>query len=219
MLYDVALGPPPMPNKYDRTPDITRSTDGDGNFSVSLPPGKYYLSVVKRMSGDRFGVPQVGDYALLQTDPKGRLKEYVIKAGAVLNAGTIAGVVPIRPHDIAKRATKTAIAGVVFDTNGTPVENAVVIAYLDPSVKGKPLFISERSGKEGKYILRLTAGTYYLRVRNNLTGGSPEPGQIVGYYGEGEPAPVEVKDGEIVKDIDFTVILFEGRGPRPQPGQ
>ncbi len=208
-----------MPNKYDRTPDFSRGTDGEGRFRISLPAGRYYLGAVKRMSGDRFGVPQVGDYVLLQHDEKGLLKQYWVRSGDVLDVGSIAGATPVRAQDLAKRSAKTAITGVVVDTNGAPVGNAVVIAYVDPSVKGKPLFISESSKKDGKYLLRLTPGTYYLRARNNLTGGPPEPGQIVGYYGEGEPAPVEVKEGETVRDIDFTDILFEGRGPRPQAGQ
>ncbi len=38
-------------------------------------------------------------------------------------------------------------------------------------------------------------------------------GQIVGFYGEGSPAPMMVKEGEIVKNVNFTVILFPGRGP------
>jgi hypothetical protein len=101
----------------------------------------------------------------------------------------------------------------IIDGGGNPVPDAVVVAFLQPAVQTKPLFVSEKTGKDGKYVLRVTPGTYYLRVRNAFASGPPEPGQIVGYYGEGQPAPVTIKEGEVLKDIHFRVILFPGRGP------
>jgi len=97
-----------------------------------------------------------------------------------------------------------------------PVEDAVVVAFTEPIIGRKPLFVSKKSDKDGNYILPLTEGTYYLRVRNSFAAGPPEPGQIVGYYGEGTPVPVPVKECEIVKRIDFQVVVFRGRGPSPQ---
>jgi hypothetical protein len=214
MLYDASAGPPPMPDQYERTPDISRSSDADGRFKIDLPPGKYYLGAIKRMSNERFGPPQEGDYVFRHADEKGKPKEYVIKAGSLLDVGTISGAVPVRAQDLVKRAITTGMEGVVIDTDGRPIDDAVVLAFVNPSFKGKPLFISDKTGKDGKYILRLTEGTFYLRVRNSFTSGPPEPGQIVGYYGDGTPAPVTVKAGEVQKGIDFRVILFGGRGPR-----
>lgn len=212
LFYDVSVGTPPMPDKYYRTPDISKNLDGEGKFRVDIPAGKYYLGAVKRLSGDAFGVPQEGDYVYRSLDDKGKLNEFDIKAGSILDIGTISEVAPVRAQDPAKRTVTTAIEGVVSDTEGKPVEDAVVIAFVD--LKGKSLFLSDKTNKEGKYTLRLTEGTYYLRVRNRFTVGPPEPGQIVGFYGDGSTPPVRVKEGEIKKGIDFTVILFGGRGPR-----
>jgi len=212
LFYDVTAGPPPLPDKYYRTPDISRNIDGEGKFRVDLPAGKYYIGAVKRMSGDSFGVPQEGDYVFRSLEDGGKLKVYTLEAGAVLDLGTIADVAPVKLQDPSKRIVTTAIEGVVSDTEGKPVEDAVVIAFVD--VKGKSLFLSDKTSKDGKYTLRLIEGTYYLRVRNRFTIGPPEPGQIVGFYGDGSIPPVRVKEGEIKKGVDFTVILFGGRGPR-----
>jgi len=46
-----------------------------------------------------------------------------------------------------------------------------------------------------------------------FASGPPQEGQIVGYYGEGEAAPVTVKEAERKKGNDINVVLFPGRGP------
>ena len=213
MLYDAQAGPPPMPDKYDRIPDISRDIDAEGRFKVDLVPGKYYLGAVKRLSGERIGALQPGDHVFRSVDDRGDPKEYIVKAGEVIDAGNDLVAIPLPPKDGSSRAVTTAIEGVVIDTEGSPVENAVVLAFVNPTLKGKPLFSSDKTDKEGKYILRITQGTYYLRVRNSFAVGPPEPGQIVGYYGEGTPVPIVVKEGELKKGVDFKVILFPGRGP------
>ena len=46
------------------------------------------------------------------------------------------------------------------------MENAIVASYASDNLNGRPLFGSERSGKDGGYLLRVSgAGSYYLRVR------------------------------------------------------
>lgn len=213
MFYDSSAGPPPLPDKYERIPDISRDTDADGRFKVELPPGKYYMGAIKRLSGERIGPPQEGDYVFRNVDEKGNSKEYLIKGGGLIDIGTISEAVPLKAKDFSKRVVTTAIEGVIIDMDGKPVDDTVVTAFVKPSMSGKPLFISDKTDKDGKYILRLTEGKYYLRVRNSFTSGPPVPGQIVGYYGDGTPAPVTVKEGEIKKGIDFKVIRFPGRGP------
>lgn len=212
MFYDAAAGPPPSPDKYERIPDISRNIDTDGSFIVELPDGKYYMGAVKRLSGERIGPPQEGDYVYRSVDNKGKFKEYIIKAGSFLNIG-IAEAVPLSAKDTSKSVITTALEGIIVDMAGNPVAGAVVIAFVNPSMSGKPLFISDKSDNKGGYVLPIMAGTYYLRVRNSFASGPPVPGQIVGYYGEGAPAPVTIKDGEIRKEIDFKVIEFPGRGP------
>jgi hypothetical protein len=217
MFYDVLTGPPPIPEKYERTPDISRNMDADGKFSVVLPEGKYYMGAVKRLSGDKLGPPQKGDYVFRSLNEKGRPRDYVVKGDQVLDVGVFTEAFPLTEEDLSKRRVTTAIEGTIVNSEWLPVEGAVVVAFVEPIIGTKPLFVSNKSGKDGKYVLPLAEGTYYLRVRNSFAAGPPEPGQIVGYYGEGTPAPVPVKECEILKGIDFQVVVFRGRGPAPQP--
>ena len=211
MFYNAASGPPPEPEKYERTPDYVRDLDANGRFEVELPAGTYYLRAVKRKSGERIGPPAAGDLVLRINGENGKPKAFVLEAGKKLDVGTLGGAEPLKTE--MKHVISTAVEGRVVDRQGKPVPDAVVVAFLKPAVMSKPLFISEKTGKDGKYLLRLMPGTYYLRVRNQFASGPPEPGQIVGYYGEGQPAPISVKEGQVLTGIDFGVILFPGRGP------
>lgn len=211
MFFNAASGPQPEPDKYERTPDYVRSLDADGSFDVELPAGTYYIRAVKRKSGERIGPPAAGDLVLRVLDDSGKPKPFVIEAGKKVDVGTLGSAEPLKTE--AKHVVTTAIEGRIVDNVGRPVPDAVVVAFLKPVVMSKPLFISEKTGKDGRYLLRLTAGTYYLRVRNQFASGPPEPGQIVGYYGEGRPAPITVIAGQVLKGVDFVVILFPGRGP------
>ncbi len=213
MLYNAASGPAPDPDKYERTPDLARPIGEDGRFSVELPAGTYYLRAVKRLSGERIGPPEAGDYIFRATDEKGMPREFRVEAGKSLDIGTGEAVPLLKTAKSSTHAVTTAIEGIIVDPTGNPVPDVIIVAFLKPAVQSKPLFVSDKTGKNGTYVLRVAPGTYYLRARNMFASGPPEPGQIVGYYGEGAPAPVTVKEGEIVKNVNFTVILFPGRGP------
>jgi hypothetical protein len=217
MFFDYLTGPPPVPSKYERTPDVSKTVDAEGLFKIEIPEGRYYIGAVKRLSGDRLGPPLEGDYIFRSLDEKGKPKEYEVKAGKVLDVGTFTGAFQITDRELAERRITTALKGVIVNQEWQPVADAVVIAFTEPYLGKKPLFASNKSDKDGKYILPLTEGTYYLRVRNSFAAGPPEPGQIVGYYGEGTPSPVSVKDCEIIEGIDFQVVVFRGRGPAPKP--
>lgn len=219
MFFDYQTGPPPVPSKYERTPDISKTLDAEGRFKVEVPEGRYYIGVIKRLSEDRLGPPQEGDYIFRSLDDNGRPKEYVIQANKVHDVGTFSGVFQITEKEMRERRVTTALKGRVINQEWQPVADAVVIAFTDPYIGKKPLFASDKSDKDGKYVLPLTEGTYYLRVRNSFAAGPPEPGQIVGYYGEGTPVPVSVKDCEIIEGIDFQVVVFSGRGPAPRPAK
>jgi hypothetical protein len=217
MFYDKSTGPPPLPYKYERVPDILRYMDAEGKFAVKIPVGKYYMGAIKRLSEDRLGPPKEGDYIYRSLNEKGEPKEYEVKEGESIDVGTISEAFPIQLDDFLKRRVTTAIEGKIINMEWEPVADAVVVAFVQPIIGRKPLFVSNKSDKDGKYILPVTEGTYYLRVRNSFAAGPPEPGQIIGYFGEGIPAPISVKDEEIVKEINMQVVIFRGRGPAPRP--
>jgi hypothetical protein len=217
-FYMAASGPPPSEN-YEKIPDGTRILDQDGGFSAELPTGTYYLRALKRLSGEHIGPPQIGDYIYRPLDEKGQPKEFIISTGGVLDLGEVREAVPLERENNRTPAVSTAINGVVADAMGKPVQNAVVVAFVSPVLPGKPIFASERTGKDGKYLLRLAPGTYFLRVRSGFSSGRPEKGQIVGYYGKETQVPVTVKEGEVVKGVNIKAVPFPGRGPEANMNQ
>ncbi|GFE56432.1 hypothetical protein AOG1_03110 [Geobacter sp. AOG1] len=213
-FFNEASGPPPSPEKYWRVPDEIVGTDAGGNFKAVLVEGKYYLGASKRKSGQEVGPPQEGDYFLPAMEEKGIPKTFRVDKGKATDVGTIAEAVPFAKTTVKTSNGITAIEGTITDADGKPLERAMVFAFLTPAMVGKPLFVSERTGKDGKYLLRVNqGGNYYLKIRDVYGGGAPKVGEIMGGYGQDKPVPVTAKTGTTVKGIDIKGIRFLGRGP------
>lgn len=212
LLFDAAAGAPPSVESFERPPDFVRDTDADGRFAIQAPEGRYYLKAVKRQSGRRFGPPAEGDFVYRSLDEQGRPKEYHIEPGKTIEISGDLEAVPLKAKAISS-GMDTSVEGVVKDSTGRPVKDVIVVAYGEREMKTKPLFVSRKTDRNGKYILLLKEGTYYLRIRESFSGKPPEAGETVGYYGdERGPAPVIVKKGE-KKKVDFKAVKFPGRGP------
>jgi hypothetical protein len=215
-FFNAETGPIPNPDKYWRVPDEITQINDNGEFSMELREGKYYMGAIKRVSGKKeVGPPLIGDYFFISSDEKGTPKLYVVKKGEDINVGTISEATPFKGWS---KDNITAIEGRVFINDGKPVEGALVFGYVLPTMVGKPDFVSERSDKDGKYILRVPeGGSYYLMARDIYGGGPPVEGSIMGVYGsKAVPIAVTVKTGESIKGIDIKVIMFPGRGPREE---
>ena len=213
-FFNDASGPPPSLANYWRVPDYTAQIDEEGRFSIELPAGKYYLGAVKRMSGEKIGPPADGDYLFSSADEKGSAKPYVVKNGEETELGVISEAVPFQKRAVIPGAEITAIEGAISNAEGKAVEGALVSAQLTPLNTGRhPLFTSERTGKDGHFILRVhEGGNYYLRVRSMHDKGPPAAGEMIGAYGGKEPRAVVIKKGQIIRNINITVVQFMGRG-------
>ena len=210
-------GPPPSQEKYWRVPDYIVDIDNNGRFSAVLSEGKYYLGAVKTISGEKIGPPKEGDIFYAGVDERGKQKTYIINQGQETDLGVITGAVPFKRSVVKFTDGITAIEGTVLDIEGKPVEGALVFAFLTPSRIGKPLFASERTGKDGRYIIRVhEGGNYYLKARSLYGGGLPKTGEIIGDFGEKGPVAVNVKNGEKLRGVDIKVKRFIGRGPKAQ---
>lgn len=214
-FFNDASGPPPSKEKYWRIPDYVTDTDNSGKFSIELPEGKYYLGAIKTISGGKIGPPAEGDIFYAGTDEQGKPKTYIIKQGLKTDIGVISEAAPFKRSVVKFGDGITAIEGTVLDGAGKPVEGALVFAFLSPTMVGRPLFASDRTGKDGKYILRVhEGGKYYLRVRNVYGGGPPKAGEVIGDYGEKDAVAVALKSGEKVRGVNIKVRSFTGRGPK-----
>ncbi len=217
-LFNDLTGPPPDLDKYWRAPDELAEIDKDGRFTAELAEGKYYLGAIKRVSEKEIGPPQEGDIFFTSRDEKGNAKPYYITIGKKTDIGIIAEAIPFKRERVKLTAGVTAITGTIYDVAGKPMERALVFAFLTPAMVGKPLFVSDRTGKDGQYILRVAdGGKYYLKVRSVYGGGPPRTAGVKSPLTEGEakrgyveesPIEVTVKKGEVLKGIDVKGVKF-----------
>ncbi len=217
IYFNLVPGPKPSKTDYYKIPDYVDKIDSEGSFSTELPEGRYWFGAIKRIEGpDRIGPPQKGEIFYASIDEEGKPKWYPVKAGEKTDTGVVSEIYPYDPAIVELKEGDSAIEGLILDQEGNPIEGALVFAYMDvANLLGKPMYVSDRTGQDGKYILRVyEGGEYYLRVRNIYGGGPPVAGQILGGYGHKEPVAVVVKTGEITSGIDMNVIKFPGRGPK-----
>ncbi len=215
LFYDASLGPPPFKNQIRRLPELSVDIDTDSGFKAELPAGNHYLWAFKRLFSEKTSPLQDGDYAYPGVNEKGEANEYVIKSGEILNIGTVSDAVLYKKTD---QVIRTGIAGVIRDSQGKPVEGVNIFVFVDDSLTKKPVFFSKKTGNDGKYLVSVPPGTYYLRARSNLRGGRPDVGQLLGTYGGDIASGVTVRDGEIKKEVNIIVLRFLGRNPNPDTG-
>ena len=212
-LFDAAQGPPPSREKYWRVPDIIETLDKNGAFSIEVPPGTYYFIATKRAEGSEMGPPQDGDYFYFNGDAKGNPLPLTVTSGTKLNVGVISGSYPYSRSMFLSGKGITAIEGVVLDKDGKPLQWALIFAYLTEATKGRPLFVSERTGKDGKFLLRVhEGGTFYLRVRGLYGAGTPEVGELLSDVDGDEPTMVTLKKDEKLQRVTLKVKPFPKRG-------
>lgn len=213
-IFNSSSGPPPSSDRYWRVPDEIVKTDAEGRFIAQLEDGTYFIGAIQRKSGEDIGPPRQGDM-FMPFQGEGTPKPHVVANGAATDLGVITGAQPYKRSSIKLKDGITAIEGRITNSRGKPVKNAFVFAFLTPAMVGKPLFVSERTGKDGKYILRVhQGGEYFLKTRNNYGGGAMKAGEIMGSYGQDKPVAVEAKTGAIVKGINISGIRFPGQGPK-----
>jgi len=181
-------------------------SDSNGNFSIQLPPGKYFLVARMRKSGEVAGPLEVGD---IKSDVIGPI--VVKESGEVIKTDIKVFEKKGEAKDIAiassKDEKKTVISGYIFDADGKPVQNARVHVYDHVQMSERPKFVSTPTGPDGKYSIALPkGGTYYLAARDKF-GGPPKVGDLYGRYDKGtiEPSGVVVRDNEVLQNINITV--------------
>jgi hypothetical protein len=211
-FFNVASGPAPSATRYWRVPTDAFSMDENGRFTVTLPGGKYYMGAIERATGEALGPPREGDYFFISTDKKGRPKVHTVKADKMTDFGVLYGGASFSRATLAKKGI-TSLEGTIRNERGDPVAELLVFAFSTPSTVGRPLFVSDRSDKDGKYLLRLSGGgKYYLRARANY-GGPPSTDELMGVFKGGKP--VSVHTAAKRKGIDITVSHVGVAVPRP----
>lgn len=213
-LFSESSGPPPSVTKYWRVPDEAFPIEDTGRFAAKVPEGRYFLGAIKKSFPEQLGPPQDGDLFFISQDDTGLPHIHAVKKGEQADIGVVREAVPFSRSSIVKEGI-TSFEGMVTDADGKPLEGALVFGFLSESMIGRPLYVSDRTGKDGRYLLRLAqGGTYYLRVRSHYGGGPPVEGEIMGVYGE--RAAMSIKTGESKKNVDIKTSKFPGRGPKKE---
>jgi hypothetical protein len=212
-FFNEAAGPPPSAEKYWRVPTIALSADENGRFHAELPKGTYYMGAIQKRSGEPLGPPEEGDYFYISQDSKGNPKKYAVRAGKTMDMGTISGAKPFKRSTLITKGV-TKIEGTIRNEKGEPQEGMMVFAFSTPVIAGRPLFVSERSDKNGKYLLRVSGGgKFFLRARANFGGGPQSADELMGVYNDGKP--VIMKTSATKTGIDITVTKVGVASSRP----
>ncbi len=182
----------------------SQPTGPEGDFSISLPPGKYFFVLRQRAAGDSVGPVRTGD---LHSEVVGPV---TVRGGEDITRDLIAVRKIGETKDLPSTTpapTTTGISGVITDPDGKPVKDARLHAYTYPQMSERPKYVSEATGADGRYVLFFPeGGTYYLAARSRF-GGPPKIGELYGRYDDGtvEPSAIHVKDNEIIEHVDITV--------------
>jgi hypothetical protein len=205
LLYDSKNGPPPALGLYWRVPDLIMPLDRSGRFALDVPAGTYFIQAVQKDPAAEIGPPQGKEYLYFHGDDKGIATPLVVKGGDELALGSLTAFL-WSPAMIRRAAGITALEGTVVDLDNKPVERAVVLAYYSDTGQGRPVFISDRSDKNGHFQLRTNdGGTFFLKVRSVVGGGRPEDGEYLNTTREFLPVKVNLKKGEKLQGVTLRV--------------
>jgi len=177
------------------TPFLATTARDDGSFSLSLPPGNYFL--VGRKTDRRDG---------RERTYKG---EFPGNPVAVRGGGATRGIVlsleEMSSGGFTPRAG-TGVTGAVF-ADGTPVPGAYVFAYPDNvgTVRGPAYAAFVRTGEGGGFRLPLREGVFRIVARDK--GGENETGAMssAGKSGGDAGIRVELSPGRMMDAGRITV--------------
>lgn len=189
-------------------PDYTNKTkiDKDGNFTIDLPKGSYFLVARERKVGN-FGLLREGDFS----------GEYKNNPVSVKNEGYMfVDTINIKLVDKKKVAEinekglveegRAKLSGIIVDRNGKPAKNVYVLLYDNPEMVGRPSIISAPSNKDGKFLVVIKKqGKYYIGARSKI-GGPAEPGELIGTYLGSSDKGVKIEEG---KNVEIKIEVHE----------
>jgi hypothetical protein len=219
-LWDVASGKVPDPRRYILVPAAVAPLSADGRFELKATPGEYYLGAIVRTTiGPVVGPPRPGDRVMMSPDAQGGSLKIEIEGGETLDVGLQQGG---WIYEGFAPEADLALTGVVRDVDGKPVSGLLVFAFADAAMSTQPVAVSERTGGDGIYLLRLNRSRpVFLRARESYGGGPLAGGGYVGVYGGRDPRPVTPPEKGLMTGLDIQVLSLPPAGNRgqgrPQP--
>ena len=184
-FFNSKEGPPPVVGGARRVPDMVGRTDKDGRFVVKLLPGTYFMGALARPKGQGPGPPRPGERYYFMRKADGTLRVFTVKTRLLTPAGRIDGV---PPADVAGFNDRfLTIEGRLIDRDGKPLSGMVVTLKNSPQA-ARPRYIATPSGVDGRFVMQVPPGRYYVMAREEIRGGRPRTGSYIGTYGKEPPA-------------------------------
>lgn len=187
---------------------ISSPTAADGEYTLEVPPGTYYIVARKRTSGQPTGPLSPGDFysehqRIISTVVSGKVALVDIPV-AVMKAPMFF------KKAVVDMATDTGIRGVLVDRLGKPVPGAFATAYVNSDVRRVPDFVSTLTDPDGQFTLYLPeGGSYYIAARIHAWD-MPRPGEPYGRVGGETPDPIQVNKGSFVEGMRIVMEPFTG---------
>ena len=183
-FFNAKKGIPPLVANMHRIPDMVGHMDPDGRFSAKLVPGSYYMgALVITDPGRGPGPPREGEKFYFVRDDKGNLREFTLAVREEKDVGQVVGALP-DTFPVAKNLV--IIEGRLLKGDGTPFAGGTVLVKMDMK-SHRPDFVSQRTGEDGGYQLKLPPDTPYFLLGRERSVGRPVPGSYVGTYGSDSP--------------------------------
>lgn len=186
---------------------LSSPTDAQGNYSLTVPPGTYYVVARKRITGQPTGPLSPGDF---YSEHQRIVAKVVEGRISVVDLGVVAMKAPMFFKKEVQRESNTGIHGRLIDRDGKPVPGGFAMAYSDPELKRLPDYASTLTDAEGRFTIYLPeSGTFYLAARVNAWD-MPREGEPYGIYGGDTPSAVVVKKGTFVEGVEIQLEPFAG---------
>lgn len=218
LLYNSYSGPPPSPYKYWRIPDQAYPAGKDGKFSLTLPAGDWYMMIAQKKENVDIGPPLESESLYFHADAAGNARSISVPEEGKVDLGKLTGTITWLPTMSERDKGITSIEGVVLTLEGKPVPNLVVLAYYTPETRRRPAFVSERTDKEGKFLIRVAeGGDYWLKVRGVIGGGAPAAGEFQNATDDFVPLMVSLADSQKLTGVTLNVREFDGIGSTGKP--
>lgn len=161
-----------------------------GNFSVNVPPGKYYLVARKRAKGGMYGPIEMGDKLNFYAGNPlviGEREEVVIEIPMAERLSSL------EEDESTERGRKIKLV----DADGKPLASFYVLAYGNADRSGPPAATSALTDKNGETFIHLPPEAKYLRGRATLGGPLSENETYI--------------DGEASAGVAKEIILKAGK--------
>lgn len=180
-FFDESKGLPPISGLSGRIPESLGRTDAEGKFKAKLIQGSYYMGILLRPDEIVFGPPRPGEVFYFANDGQDKLRKLSIEDFKEIDIGRVDASLSEVFQETEDHFT---VEGTVYMEEGEkPLEGAIILGKTTPTMR-RPQYFSERTGKDGKFSIKLPPGqTFYLVARTVITGTKPKSGQSIGKYG------------------------------------